>query len=95
VHTTELRRLRDLRETTLYLYRLPEEPFEPDPDGTTGYWVAREPVEPLERVELIDGAQRHAEAGIELRFVRDLLAVWERVAASTLDFSGVRLANAR
>jgi hypothetical protein len=95
VHTTELRRLRDLRETTLYLYRLPEEPFEPDPDGTTGYWVAREPVEPLERVELTDGAQRHAEAGIELRFVRDLLAVWERVAASTLDFSGVRLANAR
>jgi Family of unknown function (DUF6886) len=36
----------------------------------------------------------HAEAGIELRIAPGLLAVWDAVVASTLDFSGIRLRNA-
>ena len=95
VHATEGRRLREIRAVTLSLYRLPEGPFEPNPDGTTGYWVSRRGVEPLERHELRDVEAAHVDAGIELRFVRDLRSLWERVVASTLDFSGVRLANAR
>jgi hypothetical protein len=36
---------------------------------------------------------RHTAAGIELRIVPDLMAVWQRVIASTLEFSGLRLRN--
>jgi hypothetical protein len=37
---------------------------------------------------------RHARAGIELRFVPDLWPFWDEVVASGLPFSGVRLRNA-
>lgn len=94
VHCVEGTWLDRLRDVTLHLYRLPEEPFAPDPE-TTGYWLAREPVVPLGRVELCDPVARHVEAGIELRLVRRLRPLWERVIASTLDYSGIRLANAR
>ena len=36
---------------------------------------------------------RHAAAGIELRIVPDLQSLWERVVATTLEFSGIRLRN--
>jgi len=50
--------------------------------------------EPLERVELGDLVERHAKANIELAVDDDLPALWQRVIASTLDFSGIRLRNA-
>ena len=40
-----------------------------------------------------DLLERHAAAGIELRIVPDLSALWQRVIASTLEFSGIRLRN--
>ncbi len=58
-----------------------------------GYWVSREPVEPLECVALGDLLVRHVEAGIELRIVPELRPLWDRVIASTLEFSGIRLRN--
>ena len=58
-----------------------------------GYFVSRDAVEPLEVVHLDDLIGRHAAAGIELRIVPDLLPLWERVVASTLGFSGIRLRN--
>ena len=58
-----------------------------------GYWVSREPVEPLEVGELGDLLACHAAAGIELRIVPDLASLWSRVIASTLEFSGIRLRN--
>jgi hypothetical protein len=82
-----------LRETTLYVYRLPEETFEPhEPVG--GYWVSRASVEPLEMVAVRDLVALHEQAGIELRVVPRVLEVWDDVVASTLDFSGMRLRNA-
>jgi hypothetical protein len=76
----------------LSLYRLPAEGFSPQEVG--GYWTAQRVVEPLERVELTDLVVRHAEAGIELRFVPSIWPWWTPVAASSLDFSGSRLHNA-
>jgi hypothetical protein len=58
------------------------------------FWISVETVEPLELVELGDLVQRHADAGIELRPSPDLLALWERVIDTTLDYSGIRLRNA-
>jgi hypothetical protein len=95
VHVCEGDWLERFRSATLCLYRLPADSFEPDPDGTTGYWIARAPVVPLERLHLNDLPLRHVEAGIELRVAPSLRSLWDRVVASTLDFSGIRLANAR
>jgi hypothetical protein len=57
-------------------------------------WISTDPVEPIERIELPDLLALHAAAEIELRIAPQLLDLWERVIASTLDFSGIRLRNA-
>jgi hypothetical protein len=94
VHAVEGAWLDRLRAARVVAYRLPGTTFEPDPE-VGGYWLSREQVVPLEVVELGDLLARHAEAGIELRIVKSLWPLWDRVVASTLEFSGMRLRNAR
>ncbi|MEP7223887.1 MAG: DUF6886 family protein [Actinomycetota bacterium] len=94
VHAVEGGWLGRIRSAKVVAYRLPEESFEPDPE-VGGYWLSRESVAPLEMVELGELLELHAAAGIELRIVSNLLPLWERVAASTLEFSGIRLHNAQ
>jgi hypothetical protein len=59
-----------------------------------GYWTNLGTVEPLEAIRLGDLLGLHAAAEIELRIVPDLLELWDRVIASTLEFSGIRLRDA-
>lgn len=92
VHAIQHGWLAELQRAQMYAYRLPAASFERYPRAA-GHWVARVPVEPLEVVPLGDLVDRHAEAGIELRLVPDLAALWQRVIASTLEFSGIRLRN--
>jgi hypothetical protein len=73
-----------MRATPVFAYRLPEETFE----RGDRFWISSSTVEPLELVD------RHAKADIELAADDDLPALWQRVIASTLDFSGIRLRNA-
>jgi Family of unknown function (DUF6886) len=93
VHAVEGTWLERIRAARVVAYRLPEETFAPDPE-VGGYWLSREPVVPVELVELSDLLALHAEAEIELRIVANLWPLWKRVIASTLEFSGVRLHNA-
>jgi hypothetical protein len=93
VHAIESSWLAQLRGGVVHAYRLPHETFERY-ERAAGYWVSREPVDPLEVVRHDDLLALHAEAGIELRLVPQLRPLWERVIASTLEFSGIRLRNA-
>jgi hypothetical protein len=93
VHVIEEGWLPAMHDTRVVAYRLPEDTFAPDPE-VGGYWLSREAVEPLDVVELDDLVVRHERAGIELRVVANIWPIWNRVAASTLEFSGIRLRNA-
>ena len=90
VHVVEPGWLEPMRSTPVFAYHLPAETFE----RWDRFWISRETVEPLELVELGDLVELHARAGIELSADDDLLGLWERVIASSLDFSGIRLRNA-
>lgn len=92
VHALQRDWLDVFRSARLWAYELPPETFERY-ERAAGYWVSRQAVEPTASVELGDLFTRHAAAGIELRIVPDLAAVWQRVIASTLEFSGIRLRN--
>ena len=94
VHAVEGSWLDRIRAARVVAYRLPDATFEPDPE-VGGYWLSREPVVPLEVVELGNLLGRHSAAGIELRVVDNLWPLWDCVVASTLEFSGMRLRNAR
>jgi hypothetical protein len=92
VHAVQGDWLDSMRSARVVAYRVPEVQFVQH-DEVGGYWISAEPVAPLEVVELGDLLALHAAAGIELRVVDDLWALWQRVIASTVQFSGMRLRN--
>ena len=94
VHIVEAEWLARLRTTRVYAYRLPEDSFSHDHE-VGGYWLSRETVVPAEVVELADLVARHEDATIELRVLDNLWPTWNRVIASSLEFSGIRLHNAQ
>lgn len=90
VHVIEPAWLERMRSAELYVYELPSATFEPE----DRYWISSAAVEPSRCSELGDLLGLHAAAEIELRIAPALLELWDRVVASTLDFSGIRLRNA-
>jgi hypothetical protein len=93
VHVMEAAWLDRMRDVALYAYRLPPQAFRPH-ESVGGYWVADQPVEAIERAPVPDLIGRHARAAIELRVTPSIWPFWDRVASSTLAFSGMRLRNA-
>jgi hypothetical protein len=93
VHVVESEWLESMRSTEVFAYRLPDAAFTRDPE-VGGYWLSRESVQPIEVVALGDLIAQHEEAGIDLRDVTNLWPIWDRVAGSTLEYSGMRLHNA-
>jgi len=90
IESTWLKRLRDCR---LYCYQLPSETFECF-DECAGYFLSRSPVMPVQ-VEVFDDLTAELlNRGVELRFVPNLWFLHEAVAASTLQFSSIRMRNA-
>ena len=94
VHVIEKSWQERVRTTSLVAYRMPAETFVEDPE-VAGYWLSRVAVEPLDRVTIDDLVGRPAAAGIALRALPELWPLWDDVVASTLEFSGIRLRNAR
>jgi hypothetical protein len=92
IHVIEAGWLQRVQTCRLYAYRLPTEPFRPH-DAVGGYWVAERRVDAVERVTVDDLLGRHAAAGIELRITPSIWPFWQRVAAATVEFSGLRLSN--
>jgi hypothetical protein len=93
VHAIEWRWGERFRDARVFLYRLPGDSFEVM-NEEAGYHVARAAIRPIERIEVSDLVRKHAELGIELRIVENLWPLWDRVTASSLCFSGIRLRNA-
>ena len=94
MHAIEWGWLQRMQQVELFAYRFDPAPFERHGEGA-GYWVARSAVRPLDVAPVGDLLARHAAAGIELRLVANLWPLWDQVVASTLQFSGSRLRNAR
>jgi hypothetical protein len=96
VHAVEYGWLDAIRTVTLYAYRLASERFRPFGEPRPHAFVATEAVEPLGPAGPVgDLLDLHEQAGIELRVMTNLWSFWDAVITSTLEFSGIRLANAR
>jgi hypothetical protein len=95
VHAVEYGWLDRMRTVELYAYRLPAGPFRPIGEPRPHAMVATEPVRPLgPPVRIGNLFDLHAEAGIQLRVLPALWGFFDAVAASTLEFSGIRMRNA-
>jgi len=94
LHALELGWVERFRHCQLFVYELDSAPFFSHvPDA--GYWVARDNIVPLSVHPVGDLIARHAEAGIELRIVKNLWPLIDAVVASGLEFSIIRKANAQ
>jgi hypothetical protein len=91
IHVMEAGWLSRIEACRLYAYRLPAEMFRAHEVG--GYWVTGGPVEEIEQMVVDDLAGRHAATRIELRITPSIWPFWRQVAASTVEFSGLRLGN--
>lgn len=83
-----------IRATTLYRYTMPDAPFASARADGSGHYVTRETVEPLSVDPVGDLLAAIAGSNVELRITPSLVELWQRVIASTLEFSGTRLRNA-
>jgi hypothetical protein len=83
-----------LLETRLYRYALPPGSFT-RADAGAGYWVSRTAVAPLAVTAIPDLLAALLEEDVELRITPSLWPLYDRVVESTLQFSIIRMRNAR
>lgn len=96
VHAIEYDWLEAMRTVRLFAYRLPAEHFTPFGQPSPHACVATISVEPLGAPEPVGNLlDLHRDANIQLRVLPNLWPFWDNIVASSLDFSGIRLRNAR
>jgi hypothetical protein len=78
----------------VYVYEMPTASFNLI-DSSAGYYISRETVVPLGERELHDPLAEVTDRGCEIRLVPDLWPIRNAVANSTLDYSIIRMRNAR
>jgi hypothetical protein len=86
--------LERVRACTLYLYDMPPRTFE-EALPEAGYWISREAVTPVGVVAQSDLMTALAQAGADVRVLKDFWPLADAVAASSLQFSILRKRNAR
>lgn len=82
-----------IRAAVLHRYHLPAAPFKLA-DACAGYYTARSDVRPLSVDAVDDCMGALLAADVELRFTPTLWPLHRAVAASTLEFSMIRMRNA-
>jgi hypothetical protein len=87
--------LERIRATTLYRYTMPPETFRPARGDGSGHHISESAVTPQRVDPMPDLLAAIVAENVELRITPSLIDLWERVIASTLDFSGTRLRNAQ
>lgn len=86
--------LERMRSTVVYRYTLPEVSFTRVREPTY-YLVSKEPVDPLRVEPLGDLIQAITSAGVELRICPSLADLGRGLAASSMQFSLIRMRNAQ
>jgi len=82
-----------IRATMLYCYRLPLDTFTCI-DEVASYYASRSAVIPLSVWQVDDVLKALLDRDVELRFVKSLWPLHDAVAASSLQFSMIRMRNA-
>lgn len=85
--------LERVRSAQLFFYHMPHESFELN-DSSTGYFVSRRPVAAVFVRRIDDCLSELGRRGVEVRVVNNLWCLHDAVAASTLEFSMIRMRNA-
>lgn len=93
VVAVELSWLERIRSSTLHRYLLPEDTFKCI-DAGAGYYTSDRAVEPVEVETFDDLLAELLKRDVEVRFPPDLWHLHDAVAASTLQFSMIRMRNA-
>jgi hypothetical protein len=86
--------LERIKQTTLYLYVLPIEYFTLLDEGA-GYYISYESVKPLSVLVVDDLLAEIVKRDVELRVLSTLKQLADEVSKSTLQFSIIRMRNAR
>jgi hypothetical protein len=94
VHAIELAWLGRMREATVYRYEFDTEGFVPW-EPANGQWISDREVVPISVSPVGDLLAAHAGASIELRIVPSLWPLHDVALGGELDFSMVRMHNAR
>lgn len=89
----ENRWYKQIKESKVYKYTFPVEPFELF-DGVAGYYVSYQKVIPTKVEELGDLVDEILQTGTELIFTPNLFPLQEAISKSSLDFSIIRFRNA-
>jgi hypothetical protein len=85
--------LERVRRVRLALYEMPPETFF-EADAEAGYWISREPVEPLSVTMIDDALDALLATATEVRVIQDFWPLCDAVAGSSLRFSIIRKRNA-
>jgi hypothetical protein len=83
-----------LRISRLFVYEMPRQEFQLA-DRSAGYWVTRNPVVPTAVTEVADCFAEIQKRGAQVRICDDLWPLYDAVVCPTLDYSIIRMRNAR
>lgn len=83
-----------IRETILYCYEFPADNFDLI-DQCAGYYICYHPVVPISVKPISDLVTELLNRNVELRFTPSLVQLADAVSKSTLNFSLIRMRNAK